>query len=89
MGVVHLSVEHFVNPDGTMSSDAKTTLVLPNWTATLHHSYDDATDSYHHTNKDFIAFASSTSGDLLGKQLKVTHGSDGNRSKSKWYENIW
>jgi hypothetical protein len=90
MGVAHVVAEHFVNSDGSMSSDAKTTLVLPTWTATLHHSYNDATASNHHTNKNYTAIASSTSGAMLDKKLKVEHLSPGKNLKQsayKYYQN--
>lgn len=73
IGDVHIVAEHFVNHDGTMLSDAKLTFVLPNWTETFHYSYDDATDSYHHTKKNFTVVASSATGFLLGKNYKMTH----------------
>jgi hypothetical protein len=73
VGHVNIVAEHFVNPDGTMFSDAKMTFVLPKWTETFHYSYDDADSTYFHTKKNFTAIATSASGVLLGKNYKMTY----------------
>jgi hypothetical protein len=85
VGVAHVVAEHFVNSDGSMSSDAKTTLILPAWTATLHHSYNDATASNLHTKTNYTAVASSTSGAMLNKKLTVDHLSSGKGLKGNSY----